>query len=53
VVHNSSKDLPRISWAAMQAEGFVTLRLPRPLRRRTPRPRLCAHREQAREANAA
>ncbi|MEU6390075.1 phosphatidylglycerol lysyltransferase domain-containing protein [Streptomyces sp. NPDC046939] len=34
VVYDSTKDLPRIGWAAMQAEGFVTIRLPRPLRHR-------------------
>ncbi|MZD09095.1 DUF2156 domain-containing protein [Streptomyces sp. SID5785] len=43
VVYGSSRDLPRIGWAAMQAEGFVTLRLPALLRRRTPVPRPCAH----------
>ncbi|MGW6547693.1 phosphatidylglycerol lysyltransferase domain-containing protein [Streptomyces massasporeus] len=46
VVYRASADLPRIGFAAMQAEGFVTLAppLPRFLRRRrlaTPRP--CAH----------
>ncbi|RSN37468.1 hypothetical protein DMH12_38220, partial [Streptomyces sp. WAC 04229] len=40
VVYRSSSDLPRIGFAAMQAEGFVTLTPPLPpsLRRRT-RPR--------------
>ncbi|MEV7090876.1 phosphatidylglycerol lysyltransferase domain-containing protein [Streptomyces sp. NPDC093085] len=33
VVFRSTGDLPRIAFAAMQAEGFVTLSLPRPLRR--------------------
>ncbi|MFE2939380.1 phosphatidylglycerol lysyltransferase domain-containing protein [Streptomyces sp. NPDC059255] len=33
VVFRSPGDLPRIGFAAMQAEGFVTLSLPRPLRR--------------------
>lgn len=33
VVFRSTGDLPRIGFAAMQAEGFVTLALPRPLRR--------------------
>ncbi|MFJ2555596.1 MULTISPECIES: phosphatidylglycerol lysyltransferase domain-containing protein [unclassified Streptomyces] len=33
VVFRSTGDLPRIGFAAMQAEGFVTLSLPRPLRR--------------------
>ncbi|MFI6702657.1 phosphatidylglycerol lysyltransferase domain-containing protein [Streptomyces sp. NPDC050509] len=32
VVFRSTGDLPRIGFAAMQAEGFVTLSLPRPLR---------------------
>ncbi|WP_432189141.1 phosphatidylglycerol lysyltransferase domain-containing protein [Streptomyces sp. Tue6028] len=43
VVYASSRDLPRIGFAAMQAEGFVNLALPRPLRRRSPAPRPCAH----------
>ncbi|WP_455359932.1 phosphatidylglycerol lysyltransferase domain-containing protein [Streptomyces sp. SYSU K21746] len=44
VVFRSTRDLPRIGFAAMQAEGFVTLALPRPFaRRRTRRPRPCAH----------
>ncbi|MEV1019724.1 phosphatidylglycerol lysyltransferase domain-containing protein [Streptomyces sp. NPDC050264] len=43
VIYGSSKDLPRIGWAAMRAEGFVTLHLPHPLRRRTPEPRPCPH----------
>ncbi|AXG78533.1 phosphatidylglycerol lysyltransferase domain-containing protein [Streptomyces paludis] len=33
VVFRAGGDLPRIGLAAMQAEGFVTLALPRPLRR--------------------
>ncbi|MEW1721766.1 phosphatidylglycerol lysyltransferase domain-containing protein [Streptomyces sp. NPDC093109] len=33
VVFRAGGDLPRIGFAAMQAEGFVTLALPRPLRR--------------------
>ncbi len=33
VVYRASADLPRIGFAAMQAEGFVTLTLPRFLRR--------------------
>ncbi|WP_228979513.1 phosphatidylglycerol lysyltransferase domain-containing protein [Streptomyces sp. DH12] len=44
VVYRTSRDLPRIGFAAMQAEGFVNLSLPRPFRRaatRTARP--CAH----------
>ncbi|TQE24955.1 DUF2156 domain-containing protein [Streptomyces ipomoeae] len=44
VVYAASRDLPRIGFAAMQAEGFVNLALPRPLRRRTKAPSPCAHR---------
>ncbi|WP_432080556.1 phosphatidylglycerol lysyltransferase domain-containing protein [Streptomyces sp. WAC 04229] len=45
VVYRSSSDLPRIGFAAMQAEGFVTLTppLPQSLRRRTRPRRPCAH----------
>ncbi|MFF8603273.1 phosphatidylglycerol lysyltransferase domain-containing protein [Streptomyces sp. NPDC015232] len=45
VVYRKSGDLPRIGFAAMQAEGFVNLSLPRPFTRRrpTPTPRPCAH----------
>ncbi|MFC9058149.1 phosphatidylglycerol lysyltransferase domain-containing protein [Streptomyces sp. NPDC057074] len=45
VVYRSSSDLPRIGFAAMQAEGFVTLTPPLPpsLRRRTKPRRPCAH----------
>jgi lysyl-tRNA synthetase class 2 len=46
VVYRASADLPRIGFAAMQAEGFVTLALPLPsfLRRRRPAAhRPCAH----------
>ena len=45
VVFRHSGDLPRIGFAAMQAEGFVTMSLPRPLRRlgRGGLPRPCAH----------
>ncbi|MFG2327873.1 phosphatidylglycerol lysyltransferase domain-containing protein [Streptomyces sp. NPDC048568] len=45
VVYRSSSDLPRIGFAAMQAEGFVTLTPPLPpsLRRRTRARRPCAH----------
>ncbi|MFB7212080.1 phosphatidylglycerol lysyltransferase domain-containing protein [Streptomyces sp. NPDC056255] len=45
VVYRTARDLPRISLAAMQAEGFVSLALPRPFARRfpPPRPRPCAH----------
>lgn len=38
VVYRTSSDLPRIGLAAMQAEGFVTLALPRILSRRTKTP---------------
>ncbi|MFB7610722.1 phosphatidylglycerol lysyltransferase domain-containing protein [Streptomyces gardneri] len=45
VVYRNSRDLPRISLAAMRAEGFVTVSLPRPFPRRrpVPAPRPCAH----------
>ncbi|WP_326774699.1 phosphatidylglycerol lysyltransferase domain-containing protein [Streptomyces sp. NBC_01445] len=43
VVYRSSRDLPRIGFAAMQAEGFVNLAIPRLLRRRRAGPRPCAH----------
>ncbi|MEW1906278.1 phosphatidylglycerol lysyltransferase domain-containing protein [Streptomyces sp. NPDC086147] len=45
VVYRTSRDLPRIGFAAMQAEGFVDLSLPRPFTRRrpAPAPRPCAH----------
>ncbi|MEV6423841.1 phosphatidylglycerol lysyltransferase domain-containing protein [Streptomyces sp. NPDC051662] len=45
VVFRSTGELPRIGLAAMRAEGFVTLSLPRPLRRlaRDRHPRPCAH----------
>ncbi|MEU1226855.1 phosphatidylglycerol lysyltransferase domain-containing protein [Streptomyces sp. NPDC005828] len=45
VVYRKSGDLPRIGFAAMQAEGFVNLSLPRPFTRRRPAPgpRPCAH----------
>ncbi|MEU9609385.1 phosphatidylglycerol lysyltransferase domain-containing protein [Streptomyces sp. NPDC048057] len=45
VVFRTPRDLPRIGFAAMQAEGFVTLGLPRPFAaRRPPRPaRPCTH----------
>ncbi|WNF27740.1 phosphatidylglycerol lysyltransferase domain-containing protein [Streptomyces sp. C11-1] len=41
VVFRTSRDLPRIGIAAMQAEGFVNLSLPRPFRSRGARP--CGH----------
>ncbi|QES49446.1 hypothetical protein DEJ50_18155 [Streptomyces venezuelae] len=46
VVFRTTRDLPRIGFAAMQAEGFVTLALPRLFAaRRRPKPvRTCAHR---------
>ncbi|MEW2493023.1 phosphatidylglycerol lysyltransferase domain-containing protein [Streptomyces nodosus] len=43
VVYASSRDLPRIGLAAMQAEGFVNLPLPRFLRRPAPAPRPSSH----------
>ncbi|MEV6397327.1 phosphatidylglycerol lysyltransferase domain-containing protein [Streptomyces sp. NPDC051907] len=45
VVFRNTRDLPRIGFAAMQAEGFVNLALPRPFPRRgkAGRPRPCAH----------
>ncbi|KUJ67539.1 hypothetical protein ACZ90_27205 [Streptomyces albus subsp. albus] len=39
VVFRNNRDLPRIGLAAMQAEGFVSLALPRLLRRRAVDPR--------------
>ncbi|MFF8445205.1 phosphatidylglycerol lysyltransferase domain-containing protein [Streptomyces californicus] len=41
VVFRTSRDLPRIGIAAMRAEGFVNLSLPRPFRPRAARP--CGH----------
>ncbi|MFF5358541.1 phosphatidylglycerol lysyltransferase domain-containing protein [Streptomyces scabiei] len=43
VVYAASRDLPRIGLAAMQAEGFVHLALPRFLRLRARTHRPCAH----------
>ncbi|MFC8898775.1 phosphatidylglycerol lysyltransferase domain-containing protein [Streptomyces cinereoruber] len=45
VVYRTTRDLPRIGLAALQAEGFVNLSLPRPFTRRRPAPvpRPCAH----------
>ncbi|QIY72572.1 phosphatidylglycerol lysyltransferase domain-containing protein [Streptomyces sp. RLB1-33] len=53
VVYGSSRDLPRIGFAAMQAEGFVNLALPSLLRRRARAPRPCAHGVSEREVRAA
>ncbi|MGW7045019.1 phosphatidylglycerol lysyltransferase domain-containing protein [Streptomyces avermitilis] len=53
VVYASSRDLPRIGLAAMQAEGFVNLALPRLLRRRRAIPAPCAHRVAERGIRAA
>ncbi|MEU4052903.1 phosphatidylglycerol lysyltransferase domain-containing protein [Streptomyces olivaceus] len=52
VVYRTSADLPRIGFAAMQAEGFLTLAppLPRVLRRRRAVRRPCAHGDAARAA---
>jgi len=44
VVFRNSRDIPRIGLAALQAEGYLELSLPRVLRRRKPaEPRPCAH----------
>lgn len=45
MVYRNSRDLPRIGFAVMQAEGFVTLALPRLFAsRRRPKPvRTCTH----------
>ncbi|MFF4044472.1 phosphatidylglycerol lysyltransferase domain-containing protein [Streptomyces sp. NPDC001816] len=56
VVYRASADLPRIGFAAMQAEGFVDLALPLPrfLRRRRPAAeRPCAHSVAERDVRAA
>lgn len=55
VVYRASADLPRIGFAAMQAEGFLTLTppLPRFLRRRVPARRPCAHGAPEHEARPA
>ncbi|QHC26163.1 phosphatidylglycerol lysyltransferase domain-containing protein [Streptomyces sp. GS7] len=46
VVFRNSRDIPRIGLAALQAEGYLELGLPRALRRRNaPEPRPCAHEE--------
>ncbi|HBF81610.1 MAG TPA: hypothetical protein DD420_17235 [Streptomyces sp.] len=42
VVFRTARELPRIGFAALQAEGFVNLVPPRPFRSRHPRP--CGHR---------
>jgi lysyl-tRNA synthetase class 2 len=54
VVYRASADLPRIGFAAMQAEGFVNLALPLPrfLRRRQKPARVCAHTVSERDARA-
>ncbi|MEU9983314.1 phosphatidylglycerol lysyltransferase domain-containing protein [Streptomyces sp. NPDC050856] len=45
VVYRNARDLPRIGFAAMQAEGFVNVSLPRPFARRGAQrqARPCAH----------
>jgi lysyl-tRNA synthetase, class II len=55
VVYRASADLPRIGFAAMQAEGFVNLALPLPrfLRRRKAPARACAHAVAERDVRAA
>ncbi|MEU9121224.1 phosphatidylglycerol lysyltransferase domain-containing protein [Streptomyces sp. NPDC048506] len=46
VVFRNSRDIPRIGLAALQAEGYLELSLPRFLRsRKTTEPRPCAHTE--------
>ena len=52
VVYAASRDLPRIGLAAMQAEGFVNLALPRLLRRRAKAPAPCAHAMRSAEHSA-
>ncbi|MFI8243889.1 phosphatidylglycerol lysyltransferase domain-containing protein [Streptomyces sp. NPDC085866] len=56
VVYRASADLPRIGFAAMQAEGFVDLALPLPRflrRRRAAAERPCAHAVAERDVRAA
>ncbi|WP_130338326.1 phosphatidylglycerol lysyltransferase domain-containing protein [Streptomyces sp. BK022] len=56
VVYRASADLPRIGFAAMQAEGFVDLALPLPRflrRRRNAAARPCAHRSHEHGVRAA
>ncbi|MEU5633678.1 phosphatidylglycerol lysyltransferase domain-containing protein [Streptomyces rishiriensis] len=55
VVYRASGDLPRIGFAAMQAEGFVSLALPLPrfLRRRSTPADTCAHSVGERDISAA
>ncbi|MGW1892056.1 phosphatidylglycerol lysyltransferase domain-containing protein [Streptomyces sp. NPDC002004] len=50
MVYRSTKDLPRIGFAVMRAEGFVSVGLPRALRGRGPRP--CGHQVPGQEAEA-
>ncbi|GES31062.1 membrane protein [Streptomyces angustmyceticus] len=54
VVFRNSRDIPRIGLAALQAEGYLELSLPRVLRRRkTAGPRPCAHLPEPAEAAGA
>ncbi|WP_374684339.1 phosphatidylglycerol lysyltransferase domain-containing protein [Streptomyces sp. ODS05-4] len=53
VVYRTSRDLPRIGLAAMRAEGFVSVALPRPLARRRRPAAPCAHRDAAHGMRAA
>jgi lysyl-tRNA synthetase class 2 len=56
VVYRNSADLPRIGFAAMQAEGFVNFALPLPRflrRRRAAAERPCAHAMAERDVRAA
>lgn len=56
IVYRATTDLPRIGFATMQAEGFVTLALPLPRflrRRRATAARPCAHAVAERDVRAA
>ncbi|MFC5723752.1 phosphatidylglycerol lysyltransferase domain-containing protein [Streptomyces gamaensis] len=46
VVFPNNRDLPRIGFAMMQAEGFLTLSMPRPWRRRPSVPKPCVHEDE-------
>ncbi|MFF3748082.1 phosphatidylglycerol lysyltransferase domain-containing protein [Streptomyces kronopolitis] len=53
VVFRNSRDIPRIGLAALQAEGYLELSLPRVLRRRrNAEPRPCAHLPEPVDASA-
>jgi lysyl-tRNA synthetase class 2 len=56
MVYRATTDLPRIGFATMQAEGFVTFALPLPRalrRRRAAAERPCAHALAERDVRAA